>query len=324
MDYTILDKYYYSKMNFIAGICNKLGVTSTMNHYLTSSNGRKPDISYGTLAEMMIVNLCDSYKPLYIMNEYFEEKDLATIFNSDISLEQINDDRFGAFLDKLHAVGPRKIFSQISAQAFATYGLTVKNVNFDTTSKVMWGEYETEEGKVGAVNITFGHSKDKREDKKQIKMAIGTANGVIVDAKVLSGNIDDKTYNYDNLNDIDELLQRTHTDKSSFYYIGDSAVFTENNLIRAREKGIKIITRVPDKTLIAKQLICEALDKKQLTNEVSIENAHKELVHYKVSEYIGDYKGIDCKFAVCYSHSLEGTKNRSILKQVSKEAEDLL
>lgn len=57
----------------------------------------------------------------------------------------------------------------------------------------MWGEYEIEEGRVGAINITFSHSKDKREDKNQIKMAIGTANGVIVDAKVLSGNIDDRT-----------------------------------------------------------------------------------------------------------------------------------
>ena len=62
-------------------------------------------------------------------------------------------------------------------------------------SMVMWGEYETPEGKLGAISINFGHSKQKREDKKQIKLGIGTANSIIVDAKVLSGNKDDKIYN---------------------------------------------------------------------------------------------------------------------------------
>lgn len=49
----------------------------------------------------------------------------------------------------------------------------------------MWGNYETTEGKIGVITIDFGHSKASRPDKKQIKMGIGTANGTIVDAKVL-------------------------------------------------------------------------------------------------------------------------------------------
>ena len=77
----------------------------------------------------------------------------------------------------------------------------------------MWGEYESTEGKVGSISITFGHSRQKREDKKQIKMGIGVANGIIVDAKVLSGNVDDKTYNNENLDDVASVLERTHTNK---------------------------------------------------------------------------------------------------------------
>lgn len=57
----------------------------------------------------------------------------------------------------------------------------------------MWGQYEASDGSEDVISIDFGHSKDKREDKKQIKMGIGTAEGIVVDAKVLSGNTDDKT-----------------------------------------------------------------------------------------------------------------------------------
>lgn len=59
---------------------------------------------------------------------------------------------------------------------------------------------------ISYISIEFGHSKDKRDDKKQIKIGLGTTNGIVTDAKVLSGNMDDKTYNKENLEDVDELL----------------------------------------------------------------------------------------------------------------------
>jgi len=61
--------YSHGKMNFIAGICRKLNVSSVFQQSLAKSNGRKPDIPYGTMAELMIVNLCDSHRPLYLMQE---------------------------------------------------------------------------------------------------------------------------------------------------------------------------------------------------------------------------------------------------------------
>ncbi|MBZ9617023.1 hypothetical protein [Clostridium estertheticum] len=35
--------------------------------------------------------------------------------------------------------GPRKIFGELSSQAFVNYGIEVTNIIYDTTSKVMWG-----------------------------------------------------------------------------------------------------------------------------------------------------------------------------------------
>ena len=108
---------------------------------------------------MMIVNICDDHPPLDRLNEYYGMEDLEGIFHYPISLNQINDDRFGKFLDAFYEAGAREIFSQLSSQAFMNYGIKITNINFDTASKVMWGNYEIPEGKEGVISITFGHSK---------------------------------------------------------------------------------------------------------------------------------------------------------------------
>lgn len=177
-----VEMYSHGKMNFMVGLCEQLNLPEIFNINLQKNSGRNTDIPYGVMAEMMIVNICDDHSPLYRLNEYYGMKDLEGIFHCPISLSQINDDRFGKFLDAFYEAGAKKIFSQLSSQAFMKYGIKVTNINFDTTSKVMWGNYETPEGKEGIISITFGHSKQKREDKKQIKMGLGVANGVIVDA----------------------------------------------------------------------------------------------------------------------------------------------
>ena len=94
----------HGRMNFLAGFCKKLRISEIMDNYLGETNGRKPDISYGTLASMMLINICDEHSPLYLMQEYFEEhdKDLEGIFKEEIDTKKLNDDRFAYFLDRLY------------------------------------------------------------------------------------------------------------------------------------------------------------------------------------------------------------------------------
>lgn len=316
-----IEMYSHGKMNFMVGLCEKLGVPEVFNLNLEKHLGRKSDIPYGIIAEMMLVNICDDHHPLLRMQEYFEMKDLEGIFHYPINLSQVNDDRFGKFLDAFYDAGPRRIFSELSTQAFLTYGIEVKNINYDTTSKVMWGTYETPEGKEGVINIDFGHSKQKREDKKQIKMGIGVANGVIVDAKVLSGDMDDKTYNKENLEEVSSVLKRLNVSEDNFYYIADCALFSKENFQKA--KNLKLITRMPETTKISNTLIKEALNDKKNMNEIEITNAKGKSVQYFITEKTCNYEGINLKCAVCYSVSLEKTKERTILKQVKKENESI-
>jgi len=318
-----MEAYSHGKATLVAGMCKKLNVLNIFDQYLTKQNGRKPDISYGTIAQMMLANLCHSRRPLYLMDEYFQHVDIEGTFNSDAKPHNLTDDRFGCFLDNFHEAGPRKIFSEISMSAFATYGLSIKNINYDTTSKVMWGQYETEEGKIGEIAINYGYSKDKRNDKKQIKIGIGTADGIVVDAKVLSGNLDDKTYNNGALDDVDEVLQKSKTNKDSFYYVADSAFFTEENINKANSKNIKFITRATETANMSKIYIKKFFSERHLAKEVIFENAQGKEVKYQVLDYKAEYKGSPVKLAVCYSFCLEETKRKTISRHAEKEYSEL-
>jgi len=310
------------KLNLIVGVCQKIGLAEVFNKHVTKDVGRKPDIPYGIIAEMMVANIIDGYHPLYKINEYFIEKDIVGIFHHDMDISQITDDRCGNLLDATFKAGGRNILSEIALKAFDIYGIKINNFNFDTTSKIMWGEYESEDKKLGEINITFGHSKQKRNDKKQIKMAIGCSNGVIVDGKVLSGNKDDKTYNNENLTEVYEILKSHNVDMNEFHYIADSSAFTEKNLRKTiDEEGnvkIKIITKMTNTTNLSKELIAKSIDNEN-RRKCTLNEGKKNESKYLLLDETVDYKGIKLKTVTCYSKELVDTKTKTINRAKEKE-----
>lgn len=317
------------RLQLIVGLCEKMGVKDIFNKHLQKKTGRPSDIPPGIEAEVMIAGICidEGYRPLYAMQDYYEYKDLTGIFHHPMKLSQLNDDRFGDFLDDFYNAGPRRIFMEISARAFAEYGIAVRNINYDTTSHVMWGEYENTgnslgpEGDISHISIDFGHSKNKRGDKKQIKIGLGTTNGVITDAKLLSGNMDDKTYNKENLEDVDQLLTQMKVNRREFYYIADAALFTAENIKKANQYDIMYITRMPDHIKVAKECIATPLPEHAQT--LILENAQGKKLAYRFIEKQVEYEGNPCKIAVIHSAALEPIKRKTSLRNVEKEKKKL-
>lgn len=333
--------FFNGRPAFIAGVLDAMHIPQAFDqaHAEHREVGRVPDIAYGVLAKLLLVNICDQHHPLYRMAEYFEDKDLELITGFPVETEQLHDDRFGDFLDQFALWGPRKVFSHLASQVFMQYNLSIRSLNYDTTSKVMWGEYEESNGKVGTVSITLGHSKAKRGDKNQLKIGLGVADGVILDAKVLSGNMDDKTYNNQAIDDVDVLLSRHGVDRNDFYYVADSAFFTEDNLRKANKSKILFITRVPDNVKLADEFIRQAWSNEALSIESCEEqieagstlgfrdvlfcDAHGQEIPYRVQDLSGNYRGQTYQCAVCYSPRLESSKRKTTEKAVSKECGQL-
>lgn len=318
IDLNSVRTYTDGRFHLFVGLCEKIGLPQVFNKHMGKATGRPMDIPPGIEAMILMAPMAEEgYKPLYQLHDYYCTKDLEGIFHYPVQEEQIKDDRFGYFLDTFYQAGCRTIFSEICTNALISYGIRIKNINYDTTSFVMWGDYETLEGKTGVITIYFGHSKDRRPDKKQIKLAIGTGDGTIVDAKVLSGNTADKTFNHDNIGDAAKLLDRLQIDRNDFYYIADSALFSEENIAKMKSAKMKFITRMPDNVKEAKALI----DKWSGENgkNVVYRNAHDKDVSYIVKESSGVYQGHALKYAVVYSTAIEPAKVKSTEKKVQSE-----
>lgn len=317
-DFNQITPYRDGKAGFIAGLAQQIGVDHIFNTALEKHSGRPADIPYGSLAQMMLINMADEHHPLSRLGEYFETVDLESLLGHSVDNTQLNDDRFGGFLDAMHEYGLSKLLSEVSVAAFKRYGIKLTNVNFDTTSKVMWGEYKTENGTLESLEITFGYSKQKRFDKKQIMFSLGTTQGIAFEGQVLSGNTSDKRFNIDNLERAQNMRSQFDHDGDDFFYIADSAAFTEEMLIKAKSMDIDVITRMTDQVKETKTAIEKVAIQLDSLPTVEIETSTVPSV-YKLLEDTCEYKGVPLKLACCYSEKLRPTKEKTILRQVDKE-----
>jgi transposase len=101
---------------------------------------------------------------LYRLEEFFQEKDAELILGHDIKPELFCDYNVGRVLDKIHDAGTQKVFSQLAQNAIGVFGVDPRRLHFDTTSISVFSDYDFDDP---PLNITYGHSKDKRPDMKQ-------------------------------------------------------------------------------------------------------------------------------------------------------------
>jgi transposase len=89
----------------------------------------------------------------------------------------LKDDCLGRTLDWLSAHDPTALFAGFAAQARRVFGITVERLHADTTTFSVSGDYVPEAGDrdVQAIAITYGYSRDQRDDLKQWAMALITA-----------------------------------------------------------------------------------------------------------------------------------------------------
>lgn len=311
-------------IDFLIEVLRKLGADTLIDDMFTKSLGKTPDIPYSTTGILFLANLmCEQYPMYHISNMFLDRGayDFKGTFGHDILDSQLNDDRFALFLDRLHEVGPRQFFTKLAINAMSTYDIKLQSVNYDTTSQIMWGAYDTKDGvQTSRIDITYGHSKQHRPDKNQIKMAFGVSGGMVVDGVVLSGSADDKTYNFNNMAFHDHLMDVLSSDAKDLYYIADSAAATSKTFRKAQEHGVKMITRLPDSYRASQTIFDKVMNKWSAGYEVIVDKvAHTGGSRYRVFEEEIEYDGVPLKASVCFSYPLMEQKTHKIQKRIADE-----
>jgi len=188
---------------------------------------------------LMIVNILDSNRPLYKVEEwladYADGKGEAILKAS-----KYNDDRLGrCCIDGLYRADRQSLMTEVSANAIRVHELETKCIHNDTTTVTLQGAYNSP---TGAVKPVKGYNKDFRPDCKQIVFGLNvTADGhVPISYNALDGNTSDSETHIPNWEQL-----RSELGSVEFTYVAESKLCSIENLKSIAGKGGKFITVMP-------------------------------------------------------------------------------
>jgi transposase len=243
-------------LGIVAGVCQEIGLASWLD---AQAPGSRQQVSVGTATLAMVLNgLGFSNRQLYLVPQFFANKPVEHLLGPGITAEMLNDDCLGRTLDWLYAHDLTKLFAGIASRARQIFGITAKQVHVDTTSFSVSGEYARAEGDDATViAITYGYSRDHREDLKQWMLALATTQegDAPLFMQPLDGNSSDKVSLIAAIMAIQRQLREA--DGEASVYVADNGVYSETNITQLNQAGVKWVSRVSETLSEAKTIVQE-------------------------------------------------------------------
>ena len=259
-------------LGIVAGICQEIGLVASLDALAGPS---QQDVSIGTATVAMILNgLGFSNRRLYLVSQFFATKPVEHLLGPGISAEQLHDGCLGRTLDWLYAHDLTTLFAGIARRAWQRFGIRARQVHVDTTSFSVSGTYVS--GAEGAANqgedqgeddahliaVTYGYSRDHREDLKQWMLALATTRqgDVPLYLQTLDGNASDKISLVAAVEALADQLQGTPEadPEAAPIFVADSGLYSAANVARLAQAGVRWISRVPETSQEAKQAAATA------------------------------------------------------------------
>lgn len=294
-------------LGIVAGVCEEIGLVKEIDNLVGINPCQK--VTTGEAVEMMVLNALGFVsKPLYLYPEYIENKSMCIFFREELMPEEFNDDMIGRALDRLFENDPTKIFMQIAFVVTRKFNIPRKSCHLDTSTISVHGEYASKDDDIVPISITYGHSKEGRNDLKQFTVSLITEPKADLPIWIaaLNGNASDKKHFVQVIKDYSKMLKEND---EQIRFVMDSAGYTEDN-VKTISPLVKWVSRVPETMNDAKSLII-ATDK----NDMS---ACKQ-EGYRYKEYPNLYGGVKQKWVVVYSQQAYDREEKTVKKNIKKE-----
>ncbi len=250
-------------LGIVAGVCQEIGLAAWLD---AQDPTNRQQMSVGTATVAMLLNgLGFSNRQLYLVPQFFANKPVEHLLGPGITAEMLNDDCLGRTLDWLYEHDLTKLFAGIASRARRLFGVKAEQIHVDTTSFSVSGQYRREadnpaEAEAAVIAITYGYSRDHREDLKQWMLALATTHEgeIPLFMQPLDGNSSDKVRLLDAITTIQAQLRET--DGEASIYVADNGVYSEANMRQLNQAGVKWISRVSETLAEAKALLAEGCE----------------------------------------------------------------
>lgn len=196
---------------------------------------------------LLLKNILFSREPIYGIGEWAESyaPDLLGLKPSE--LKQLNDDRVGRCLDRLFDTPVPELLTDLMRYVIKEFDLRLDELHNDSTTVSFFGAYDkaSEEGQRRGrktLAVTFGHSKARRPDLKQLLyiLTVTDDGGVPIYFTSESGNVTDDTTHRQTWDLLRELVGRP-----DFLYVADCKLATRENMQYLHNRGGRFVTILP-------------------------------------------------------------------------------
>jgi transposase len=264
-------------LGIVAGVCQEIGLASWLD---ALEPEKRQQVSVGTATVAVVLNgLGFSNRQLYLVPQFFANKPVEHLLGSGMTAEMLNDDCLGRTLDWLYAHDLTKLFAGLASRARQIFGITAKQVHVDTTSFSVSGEYaRAEADNETVISITYGYSRDHREDLKQWMLALATTHDgdLPLFMQPLDGNSSDKVSLIATVMAIQRQMREAHEEAS--VYVADNGVYSETNITQLNQAGVKWVSRVSETLSEAKAIVQKGSEIWQQSKDGTVHWFSRELM----------------------------------------------
>lgn len=267
---------HLNHLGIVAEVCREIGVAAWLDERDPTSRQR---VSVGTATVALVLNgLGWSNRQLYLVPQFFADKPVEHLLGSGIRAEMLNDDCLGRTLDWLYDHNVTTLFAGLALRARKVFGVTTERLHADTTSFSVHGQYArkpieaardappTEERAASSatvdqdlptiIQVTYGYSRDHREDLKQWMLALITSgDGVPQFLRPLDGQASDKRSLLDAVLALTEQLKASG--EAPGVYVADSGIYSCQNMTTLNTAGVPWASRVPETMKEAQAIVHE-------------------------------------------------------------------
>jgi len=229
----------------VAYFARRIGLQRLLDTWVPPDDARLA-LDPATVLLAVIANLCIEHRPLYALGEWAAvyEPGLLGLAGGQAGL--LNDDRVGRMLDRLFLADRGSLLTELMTGVLTEFGIDCSRLHNDSTSVSVHGAYQAAGGgEVAGVPtpaITFGHSKDRRPDLKQLVyiLTVSADHAVPVIYRLADGNTsDDPTH----IPTWDQLVKLTG--HAGFLYVADCKLASEEAMRHIDRGGGRFITVLP-------------------------------------------------------------------------------
>jgi transposase len=277
----------------------------------------------------LVLAILDGHHALYKVGKRLEERGMVPLLQPGLTRTALNDYRLGHILDALFAANLNQVFSAVALKALKVYAIPTPWLHQDTTTIRLYGAYEDEPKSPEAPRPTYGHSKDRRDDLKQVLLSLGVSGdgGLPLRVGLRDGNRSDSV---ETPLAIEECLALGLDGVRGI--VADSKAYSRRTLGLCLEQGVGLVTLVP-RTCAVRQAL-EAWGQQQSALPLLVEKPgrtkaeaprrwHGQSVmrHVEVEYSDGRVAQEELRFVVVHSSQLAQQQIQSYAAAQVKEAE---